>query len=340
MLTRRTPMRRTRLKAVGIKGRQRKHCRICGNPCTRRAVVCWRHRRNGPPADPAKWPRCKDCGVRITSRLHLRCSSCAYTARKNRTRAPRPCPQCGHPFQPAPSVMLKGGGKFCSFACYRAWTHEREKALLVQCTQCGTEFRRKIVLLRRRKHSFCRPVCSQRFHRGTNAPNWRGGREPNRGRRWQRLAALIRERDDYACQRCGRSEEETGERLSVDHRIPWRYLPKRLANHPQNLVSLCRRCHSWKTAAEVRWIKGDMQSLQRYLRDVKELRCVHWLGGGYKMLKHDLEAIALSRIVKLTRAGRTAGPGGLPGARVKAMTHPRDPGGPKAQASAFACKAL
>jgi hypothetical protein len=98
------------------------------------------------------------------------------------------------------------------------------------------------------------------------------------------------------------SEAENGERLSVDHRVPWRYLPERFANHPSNLVSLCRGCHAWKTGAEGRWISGDVQDVKRYLKQTEVLHCAHGLPGGFKLLTVNLEAIALGSILKAARA--------------------------------------
>lgn len=168
------------------------------------------------------------------------------------------------------------------------------------CAQCGAVFQRRTEHVKRVNRVFCSPECFIRFNRGKNSPVWRGGHDPNRGPNWQRRAELIRERDGRSCVRCGRSEDENGEKLSVDHRIPWRYIPKRHANHPDNLVSLCRFCHSWKTAAENRWIAGNMQAISDYLRDVKG-PCVHALPGRWKNLSVDLESIALKRLVVLMK---------------------------------------
>ena len=278
-------------------------CILCGQPCSRRATRCSGCKRNGQAPDPAKAKLCKDCGGRASTWGH-RCRRCAYIARKNRTRAARPCQQCQHLIQPPPSLLARGSGKFCSRACYAAWQHERERAEETVCTRCGVRIRRKSVYLRRSRRVFCSLRCASLFNRGPQHPFWRGGSDPNRGRRWHRMAALIRQRDGDACVRCGRSEAENGARLSVDHIVPWRYLPKRLANHPANLVTVCKSCHAWKTnVAERRWLHGDVQAFAQYRRSVRDVPCVHSLPGRWKMLRVDLAAVGLAKRLRELRRG-------------------------------------
>lgn len=284
-------------------------CLICGQPCTRRASRCATCKRNGPAPNPSKAKLCIDCGL-YASQWGRRCRRCAYLARKNRTRSPRPCKGCGHPLQPFPSLLARGMGKFCSRSCYAAWQHRQERAQEVVCTRCGARFRRKSVYLRRTRRTFCSRQCARAFNRGPRNAMWRGGHDPNRGPNWRRLAAIIRDRDAHTCVRCGLSEAENGARLSVDHIVPWKYLPKRLANHPDNLVAICKSCHTWKTmVAEQRWLNGDVQAFAQYRRIVDGRPCVHSLPGRRQMLQVDLVALGLARRLKqIKAAGASTGP--------------------------------
>lgn len=101
---------------------------------------------------------------------------------------------------------------------------------------------------------------------------FRGDKDPNRGANWNRLADAIRERDGYTCRRCGISECGTirREKMSVDHVKPWRsFEDKALANHPDNLVSLCRKCHSRKTTVVERaWLRGDVLAWKQWVRSL------------------------------------------------------------------------
>lgn len=120
----------------------------------------------------------------------------------------------------------------------------------------------------------------RRPHRKSDVPlrerrgsMFRGGRDRDRGRGWAKRAEKIRARDLYRCQRCGKSEEENGQKLSVDHIIPWRvFEDKDAANVDANLTSLCKSCHSHKTSrAEQRWLRGDRHDFSGYVRAIRLL---------------------------------------------------------------------
>ncbi len=78
------------------------------------------------------------------------------------------------------------------------------------------------------------------------------------GPEWRRLSGAIRARDGYCCQVCGAPEQ--GRAHDVHHKMPLRSFqgdPGRpaylLANHPDNLITLCQTCHRRaETAVRVR----------------------------------------------------------------------------------------
>jgi 5-methylcytosine-specific restriction endonuclease McrA len=84
------------------------------------------------------------------------------------------------------------------------------------------------------------------------------------------LAETIRQRDGYRCQRCNKTQDENGQKLSVDHIIAWRtFDDKTEANRPRNLVSLCRSCHSLKTSTfEQASMRGDCIAMYQYERNI------------------------------------------------------------------------
>ena len=77
-----------------------------------------------------------------------------------------------------------------------------------------------------------------------------------RGRRWQALAAEVRDRDGHACQQCSATED-----LTVDHVRPVAAMTADeiaagAAYEPSNLRTLCRSCNARKgdrTPAPVSW---------------------------------------------------------------------------------------
>jgi 5-methylcytosine-specific restriction endonuclease McrA len=126
---------------------------------------------------------------------------------------------------------------------------------------------RTVAAIKRVKHTFCSRECTRKFHVGENSPLYRGDKDPNRGAAWNKLAASIRERDNYCCRRCGLCEWGQPDKLSVDHIRPWRsFKDKTEANHPDNLAALCRVCHSYKTTViEKAWLRGDVIAWKQWV---------------------------------------------------------------------------
>lgn len=62
------------------------------------------------------------------------------------------------------------------------------------------------------------------------------------GRDWKRIKEAIRQRDNFRCKYCG--AEESGRAWDVHHIVPFRkFSSAEEANNPQNLITLCPRCH-------------------------------------------------------------------------------------------------
>lgn len=128
--------------------------------------------------------------------------------------------------------------------------------VVIECEACGgTDEVWPSVADKRR---FCSPDCVGQWISeevtGEDHPRWRGGYEEYYGPNWptQRRKAIIR--DQARCADCSRTESESmkvfGERLSVHHITPVREfrtdgeLNHNQANQLDNLVALCRPCHS------------------------------------------------------------------------------------------------
>lgn len=99
---------------------------------------------------------------------------------------------------------------------------------------------------------------------------YRGGDRHRRGPGWHANRRLCRERDKV-CRSCGKTPEDNGQALSVDHVIPWRlFADERMANDLGNLIALCRVCHGKKTSdAERAYVKGDVLGWLSFLRAVE-----------------------------------------------------------------------
>ena len=76
--------------------------------------------------------------------------------------------------------------------------------------------------------------------KGKNHWNWKGGIMPEAQARlktpeWDIIRKLVLKRDNYTCQKCGAKKK-----LDVHHKKPWRINKE---DNPDNLISLCRKCH-------------------------------------------------------------------------------------------------
>ena len=251
-----------------------KACKGCGTALRRRkpshlaraqycsARCAYETRRK---AGLAKQKPCVICGTvaKKPSGAKTCSAACGYEYRKRHTRSARKCLHCGLETTATNGIHIK----YCSIRCYNAVRNKRPRFVPVQCRQCGASVKRTVAAIKRTKNTFCSRQCSATFHRGENSPLYRGDKDPNRGAAWNKLAQSIRVRDNYACRRCGLCETGNGQKLSVDHVRPWRsFEDKTLANHPDNLVSLCRPCHSFKTSTvEAAWLRGDVIAWRQFV---------------------------------------------------------------------------
>jgi hypothetical protein len=108
------------------------------------------------------------------------------------------------------------------------------------------------------------------WNKGKENERWQGKNNPNFNN-WSsyknygkdfslRLKAIIRKRDNFRCQECGLEEKDCvkqfKEKLNIHH-IDY----NKKNNIPENLISLCRRCHSKTNYKRVDWEKYYNQKL-------------------------------------------------------------------------------
>ena len=153
-----------------------------------------------------------------------------------------------------------GVGKFCSKKCYSYWQrknqigknsmHWKGGKVKKECVICGKIF--YVDVFRKNGAKNCSRECSKKYQIGENTANWRGGKsfEPYIPTFTKRLKKQIRKRDNYTCQECNMNEKQLGYNLAVHH-IDY---DKKNSNL-DNLISLCRSCHSQTNFNRDDWTK-------------------------------------------------------------------------------------
>lgn len=95
-------------------------------------------------------------------------------------------------------------------------------------------------------------------HRGSDHPNWQGGPPDPYPEGFDiKLKKLIRERDFYTCQLCGKEEVEEDRALSVHHID---YIKENI--NPNNLITLCRSCNVKVNYGRESWKKFFQKKLK------------------------------------------------------------------------------
>ncbi len=108
---------------------------------------------------------------------------------------------------------------------------------------------RSMSTIRRRKHWGSSGSSNPMWNRkGALNPNWKGGSSPKRqtdyeNQRWKRVSRLVRNRDQYQCNRCGQTKTKEAT-LHLHHILGWTEFPK-FRFVARNLVTLCKECHDW-----------------------------------------------------------------------------------------------
>ena len=198
---------------------------------------------------------CSNCGKTFSNSHALKYCSLGCFKSLQVKRRERTCIQCEGRYH---SARPSEHHKYCSRKCAALAAHSITERTF-NCLHCGKEVCVRLVSSRTRK--FCSKDCQHAHMKDSNHPLFRGNRRQYRGANWITQSALARDRDGKLCRGCG---EACGQRASVDHIVPFR-LTRDFAkqdgkdpNDLNNLISLCRSCHSKKTMAERRLLKGDV----------------------------------------------------------------------------------
>jgi len=174
------------------------------------------------------------------------------------------CQYCKKEFWKPPRFKKQ---KFCSNKCsskfFTGKNHPQYKGKEIYiCGYCGKSFE-IYASERKRKIKLCSNKCFHQWYRGENCYQWDGGKkfELYSSEFNNKLKEHIRQRDNYKCQLCGVPQVEYLRKLDVHH---INYDKKN--NKFDNLISLCKSCHSRTNHNRRYWIKYFKNNRRMYAK--------------------------------------------------------------------------
>lgn len=198
---------------------------------------------------------CVDCGTDFYHAKAQRkfCYDCNHNAGTNNgnwkdAKETAECRLCGGSFEFYPSDKK---GVYCpscvevsdEFLGDASWEVNDIDRVDRECEQCGEEFEMLKCNVIRGRGRFCSHECLCLALTENNEKN-----TYNQG--WFKARREALERDDHKCQQCGIKASELDRDLDVHHQKPVRdFENPSEAHYPDNLISLCRKCHmiaEWK----------------------------------------------------------------------------------------------
>lgn len=135
----------------------------------------------------------------------------------------------------------------------RYWPTKPKEKIICQCDWCGIRLERHRSAFIAHEHHFCGSKCGGKWKQknvtGEKVYNFKGGYDGYYGDNWGYQRQLCRDRDDNKCNICGKTKEQEGKNIAVDHQIPFEAFKGdyKSANDLSNLWCLCSSCHTKKT---------------------------------------------------------------------------------------------
>ena len=165
------------------------------------------------------------------------------------------CINCGKRFRIKGSRYRSGRGRFCSKECCSIY-----KSRIIKCSTCGKRMKIKRTHYRQYNEHFCSMECRGIGQLGKKNTRWLGGKsfEPYSINWNDALKRKIRYRDNYTCQKCERVWNKNDRKFPVHH-IDY----DKMNCKPENLITLCHRCHARVNANRNYWMKLFRQKIDK-----------------------------------------------------------------------------
>ncbi len=151
----------------------------------------------------------------------------------------RRCKICNKPFE----GHYRKNAVFCSQECRDKWIelYKTEKADKNprSCKCCGKKF-----IPDNYKRKFCSKICRRKSEREQSRKAQQARKVKGDNSAWYRLRFSIMARDGFRCQYCGRTVQDEGVKLVIDH-----ILAKTNGglDDPSNLITSCSDCNVGKS---------------------------------------------------------------------------------------------
>ena len=151
------------------------------------------------------------------------------------------CTQCNQEF--SVHKYREDSAQFCSTDCHDIFRHIGGTKL-VECDNCGTEYRDYQSNIERNKYHFCSTDCQttgySKYYSGQNSSQWKGGENLYKAIRenisdisWSKFAENVR---DNVCENCG----DNSGTMHLHHIVP---VLLGGVNNEELCMTLCEHCH-------------------------------------------------------------------------------------------------
>jgi len=130
----------------------------------------------------------------------------------------------------------------------------KKEKIIKKCAFCGRDY--EIIASRVERSRFCSYECRGRYYNGEKSCQWQGGKsfEPYGLAFNNKLKEVIRKRDSFRCQECFRHQDELYSKSGRKYKLHIHHIDYNKKNNNQNnLISLCRSCHSQTNFGREDW---------------------------------------------------------------------------------------
>lgn len=209
----------------------------CNKVCQKEHLKIKYKGKNNPNYKSGGYKVCKKC--RNTFQSYQKGNYCSPKCWYERNHITFNCLNCKKDFVVSKYKKKNSKKVFCSLYCKNKFAIQ-EGNCVKKCEYCKKDFTVKKSLYNQK---FCSVKCVGKVRsgwiKGEGNHMWEGGIGKTargfRGSDWNEQRKKAYQRDDGACQRCGKQED-----IAVHHIIPWKYTKD---NDLMNLICLCRVCH-------------------------------------------------------------------------------------------------